>query len=55
MAPAPWTDPEKQSALLEALVTVAAIPSCLDKDQRAQVVDMLHDSGFKDTTWNGLR
>lgn len=55
MAPTSWNDPEKQSALLEALVTVGSAPSCFDQGQREQIVKMLHDRGFNDVAWNGLR
>lgn len=55
MAPTPWTDPEKQGALLEALVNAANMPSCFGQEQRNSIVTMLHARGYVDTTWNGLR
>lgn len=55
MAPTPWTDPEKQSALLHALVNVTNMPSCFGQEQRDQIVAALHARGYVDTNWNGLR
>lgn len=55
MAPQAWNDPEKQFALLEALVTVGSVPACFNQAQREQIVQMLHDRGFTEITWNGLR
>lgn len=55
MAPTPWTDPEKQGALLDVLVSAANMPACFNQGQREQIVASLHARGYGDTTWNGLR
>lgn len=55
MAPTSWADPEKQSALLEALVNAANMPACFTQEQRDEIVASLRQRGYGETTWNGLR
>lgn len=50
-----WTDPKRQSDLLEALLTVANLPSAFNPEQREAVIAMMHDRGHTEIGWNGFR
>lgn len=50
-----WTDPKRQSDLLEALLTVANLPTAFNPEQREAVVTFMHDRGHTEIGWNGLR